>query len=153
MESKGALRWRRLADPTFLIRDSNRLHAAFSRGGRPTLRCTSRFRSDSLIDRSRPNFSAGSWSRMTSWRMRAGVTPKRLAASLVVNLLSMTVFIAGNVIVTQGKLIWTGGLQPGKGDMHWPIDVELIRPLIPQELKIDTFNGTAWMSAQLPSSP
>ena len=29
--------------------------------------------------------------------------------------------------------------------MHWPIDAELLRPLIPQRLEIDTFEGRAWI--------
>jgi len=29
--------------------------------------------------------------------------------------------------------------------MHWPIDVELLRPLIPSHLSIDTFDGKAWI--------
>jgi uncharacterized protein YqjF (DUF2071 family) len=29
--------------------------------------------------------------------------------------------------------------------MHWAIDAELLRPLIPSELSIDTFNGLAWI--------
>jgi len=29
--------------------------------------------------------------------------------------------------------------------MHWPIGAELLRPLIPQQLEIDTFDGTAWI--------
>lgn len=29
--------------------------------------------------------------------------------------------------------------------MHWPIDAELLRPLIPSQLSIDTFDGTAWI--------
>jgi uncharacterized protein len=28
---------------------------------------------------------------------------------------------------------------------HWPIDVACLRPLIPEELAIDTFDGTAWI--------
>ena len=29
--------------------------------------------------------------------------------------------------------------------LHWPISVELLRPLIPERLGIDTFEGTAWI--------
>jgi uncharacterized protein len=29
--------------------------------------------------------------------------------------------------------------------MHWPIDAAVLRPLIPAQLSIDTFNGKAWM--------
>jgi len=29
--------------------------------------------------------------------------------------------------------------------MHWPIDVELLRPLVPSRLSIDTFDGAAWI--------
>lgn len=29
--------------------------------------------------------------------------------------------------------------------MHWPIDVALLRPLIPPTLEIDTFDGDAWL--------
>ncbi len=29
--------------------------------------------------------------------------------------------------------------------MHWPIDAELLRPLIPKRLTIDTFDGKAWI--------
>jgi uncharacterized protein YqjF (DUF2071 family) len=29
--------------------------------------------------------------------------------------------------------------------MHWAIDVELLRPLIPAQLSIDTFDGRAWI--------
>ena len=29
--------------------------------------------------------------------------------------------------------------------MHWPIDVDLLRPHIPAQLEIDTFNGSAWI--------
>lgn len=29
--------------------------------------------------------------------------------------------------------------------MHWPIDVEILRPLIPSSLTIDTFEGQAWI--------
>jgi uncharacterized protein YqjF (DUF2071 family) len=29
--------------------------------------------------------------------------------------------------------------------MHWPIDAELLRPLIPRRLHIDTFDGKAWI--------
>jgi uncharacterized protein YqjF (DUF2071 family) len=29
--------------------------------------------------------------------------------------------------------------------MHWPIDAELLRPLIPSRLTIDTFEGQAWI--------
>jgi hypothetical protein len=28
---------------------------------------------------------------------------------------------------------------------HWPISVDLLRPHIPSSLKIDTFEGTAWL--------
>jgi uncharacterized protein YqjF (DUF2071 family) len=30
--------------------------------------------------------------------------------------------------------------------MHWRIDEELLRPLIPERLKIDTFDGDAWIA-------
>jgi uncharacterized protein len=30
--------------------------------------------------------------------------------------------------------------------MHWPISEKLLRPLIPEDLKIDTFDGTAWIA-------
>src|SRR6266480_3350852 len=30
--------------------------------------------------------------------------------------------------------------------MHWRIDEELLRPLIPAELEIDTFDGSAWIA-------
>lgn len=29
--------------------------------------------------------------------------------------------------------------------MHWPIDMELLRPLVPSRLTIDTFEGKAWI--------
>ena len=29
--------------------------------------------------------------------------------------------------------------------LHWPISAELLRPLIPERLRIDTFDGTAWI--------
>ena len=29
--------------------------------------------------------------------------------------------------------------------MHWPIDARVLRPLIPTQLSIDTFNGEAWI--------
>ena len=29
--------------------------------------------------------------------------------------------------------------------MHWPVPVESLRPLIPSQLEIDTFNGQAWL--------
>src|ERR1700730_10394124 len=29
--------------------------------------------------------------------------------------------------------------------MHWPIDEKLLRPLIPDSLRIDTFDGAAWI--------
>ena len=29
--------------------------------------------------------------------------------------------------------------------MHWPVSEELLRPLLPSRLRIDTFNGTAWI--------
>jgi uncharacterized protein len=29
--------------------------------------------------------------------------------------------------------------------MHWPIDASLLRPLIPRQLEIDTFEGSAWI--------
>jgi uncharacterized protein YqjF (DUF2071 family) len=29
--------------------------------------------------------------------------------------------------------------------MHWPIDVSLLRPLIPAQLEIDSFDGSAWI--------
>jgi uncharacterized protein len=29
--------------------------------------------------------------------------------------------------------------------MHWPIDPELLRPMIPPELELDTYAGTAWI--------
>ena len=29
--------------------------------------------------------------------------------------------------------------------MHWAIDAEILRPLIPSQLSIDTFNGMAWI--------
>lgn len=37
---------------------------------------------------------------------------------------------------------------PGLGKllfMHWPVSEELLRPLLPSRLRIDTFNGTAWI--------
>jgi uncharacterized protein len=45
---------------------------------------------------------------------------------------------AGQPIMHQnwGKLLF----------MHWPIKEELLRPLIPERLIIDTFDGTAWIS-------
>lgn len=36
---------------------------------------------------------------------------------------------------TWGKLLF----------MHWPIDLEILRPLIPSQLSIDTFAGQAWI--------
>lgn len=44
---------------------------------------------------------------------------------------------AGPLIMHQtwGKLLF----------MHWPIDVNLLRPLIPAQLTIDTFDGSAWI--------
>jgi uncharacterized protein YqjF (DUF2071 family) len=29
--------------------------------------------------------------------------------------------------------------------MHWPVDAELLRPIIPSQLSIDTFDGKAWI--------
>ncbi len=29
--------------------------------------------------------------------------------------------------------------------MHWPIEPDLLRPLIPRQLSLDTFEGTAWI--------
>jgi uncharacterized protein len=29
---------------------------------------------------------------------------------------------------------------------HWPVDAALLRPLIPQQLQIDIFEGTAWLA-------
>lgn len=29
---------------------------------------------------------------------------------------------------------------------HWPVPVELVRAIIPEELEVDTFDGTAWVS-------
>lgn len=29
--------------------------------------------------------------------------------------------------------------------LHWPIDAEALRPLIPSRLEIDTFEGRAWI--------
>ena len=29
--------------------------------------------------------------------------------------------------------------------MHWPVDVEALRPLVPPALSIDTFDGSAWI--------
>jgi uncharacterized protein YqjF (DUF2071 family) len=29
---------------------------------------------------------------------------------------------------------------------HWPMDAALLRPLIPQRLQVDTFEGTAWLA-------
>lgn len=29
--------------------------------------------------------------------------------------------------------------------MHWPVDAEVLRPLIPAQLSIDTFDGKAWI--------
>ena len=37
---------------------------------------------------------------------------------------------------TWGKLLF----------MHWRIDAKLLRPLIPDALEIDTFDGTAWIA-------
>ena len=36
---------------------------------------------------------------------------------------------------TWGKLLF----------MHWPIDEKALRPLIPAEISIDTFDGSAWI--------
>lgn len=36
---------------------------------------------------------------------------------------------------TWGKLLF----------MHWPIDASVLRPLIPKQLVIDTFDATAWI--------
>ncbi|HEY5837612.1 MAG TPA: DUF2071 domain-containing protein, partial [Pyrinomonadaceae bacterium] len=36
---------------------------------------------------------------------------------------------------TWGKLLF----------MHWRIEEKLLRPLIPEQLEIDTFDGTAWI--------
>lgn len=30
--------------------------------------------------------------------------------------------------------------------MHWPVEAELLRPLIPSQLSIDTFEGRAWIA-------
>src|SRR5215472_17197257 len=30
--------------------------------------------------------------------------------------------------------------------MHWPISAELLRPLIPAQLEIDTYRGQAWIA-------
>ena len=29
--------------------------------------------------------------------------------------------------------------------MHWPVDVDALRPLVPPSLSIDTFDGSAWL--------
>ena len=29
--------------------------------------------------------------------------------------------------------------------MHWPVDAEVLRPLVPPSLGIDTFDGSAWL--------
>lgn len=29
--------------------------------------------------------------------------------------------------------------------VHWPVPVEALRPLVPEDLSLDTFNGTAWV--------
>ena len=29
--------------------------------------------------------------------------------------------------------------------MHWPVDAEVLRPLVPSSLSIDTFDGSAWL--------
>jgi uncharacterized protein YqjF (DUF2071 family) len=29
--------------------------------------------------------------------------------------------------------------------LHWPVDVAIVRPLVPEELTIDTFDDTAWI--------
>jgi uncharacterized protein YqjF (DUF2071 family) len=29
--------------------------------------------------------------------------------------------------------------------MHWPVPADSLRPLVPQGLEIDTFDGTAWL--------
>jgi uncharacterized protein YqjF (DUF2071 family) len=36
---------------------------------------------------------------------------------------------------TWGKLLF----------IHWPIDAALLRPLIPKQLELDTFDGSAWL--------
>ena len=30
--------------------------------------------------------------------------------------------------------------------MHWPISASLIRPTVPSELELDTFDGEAWIA-------
>src|SRR6185503_1909073 len=30
--------------------------------------------------------------------------------------------------------------------MHWPIPVEHLRPLVPSQMELDTFDGQAWLS-------
>lgn len=44
---------------------------------------------------------------------------------------------SGSPIMRQhwGKLLF----------MHWPIDAKLLRPLIPPQLEIETFDGSAWI--------
>jgi len=29
--------------------------------------------------------------------------------------------------------------------LHWPVPADLLRPLVPEPLAIDTFEGTAWV--------
>ena len=52
--------------------------------------------------------------------------------------LSMRVRPAGAPIMHQswGKLLF----------MHWEMEVEAIRPLVPEPLSIDTFDGRAWVA-------
>ena len=33
--------------------------------------------------------------------------------------------------------------------VHWAIDAEILRPLIPSQLSIDTFDGKAWIGLKL----
>ena len=56
---------------------------------------------------------------------------------LCVNQPTINTLPAGFPIMRQhwGKLLF----------MHWRIDANLLRPLIPSQLKIDTFDGSAWI--------
>jgi uncharacterized protein YqjF (DUF2071 family) len=54
-----------------------------------------------------------------------------------VDRLSIRMRPAGGPLMRQwwGKLLF----------MHWPIDAKLLRPLVPNRLTIDTFEGVAWI--------
>ena len=64
-------------------------------------------------------------------------TPKSMVPITDADRLAMRERPAGRPIMHQnwGKLLF----------MHWRIDAKLLRPLIPAQLEIDTFDGSAWI--------